>query len=317
MTAGPGLAWPPALQAGDTVAVVSPSGPAPADELTRGCERLRSWGLEVRVGAHSADADGYLAGRDQDRADDFEAAWSDDDVKAVIAARGGYGAMRMVDLVDWGALRSARPKLLVGYSDITVLHLAVAHHLGLGSVYGPMVTGLLADQAADPVSVERYADVLFGRDEHPRLPGTWGRGGLVRGPLHGGCLTLLASVVGSALATPPSGAIVFLEDVDEEPYRLDRLLTQLLRAGWFAGVAGLALGTWTGCGDEGVVQRVLHDRLDPLGVPIVAGLPAGHGPLQASLPLGRVVELDGRAATLHLAVGSSPGVSPDAAVPRS
>ena len=296
-----GLTWPPPLRPGDTVMVVSPSGPAPSDELGRGCDRLRSWGLQVRVGTHAADADGYLAGGDLDRADDFAVAWSDDEVRAVIAARGGYGAVRMVDLVDWDRLRRAGPKLLVGYSDITVLHLAVAHRLGLASVYGPVVAGLIADAEGDEESLERQADLLFGRGRFQGLQGTWGHGGVVRGPLYGGCLTLLASVIGSALATPPRGGVVFLEDVDEEPYRLDRMLTQLLRAGWFADVAGLALGTWTGCGDQGTVLEVLHDRLDPLGVPIVTGLLAGHGPQQASLPLGRIVELDGEAATITFA----------------
>jgi muramoyltetrapeptide carboxypeptidase len=295
-----GLAWPAALHPGDAVMVVSPCGPVLAARLAQGCDRLRSWGLQVRLGPHAGDAHGYLAGSDQDRADDFTAAWLDEEVKAVIAARGGYGAMRMVDLVDWARLRTATPKLLVGYSDVTVLHLAVADRLEVGSVYGPMVAGILADPDGDPASLDGVADVLFGRGGPSALVGTSGQGDTVTGPLHGGCLSLLASMLGSALGAPPPGAIVFLEDIDEEPYRLDRMLTQLLRAGWFAGVAGLALGTWTHCGEGDAALDVLRERLDPLGLPLVAGLPAGHGPRQASLPLGRVVELEPRVATLHL-----------------
>lgn len=295
------LRWPRPLRPGDTVAVVSPCGPCDEQGLTRGCEQLRAWGLEVRVAPHVLDVSGYLAGDDGARAADFTAAWADEGVAAVLASRGGYGAMRMVDLVDWDRLASAPPKLLVGFSDVTVLHLAVARHLGVGSVYGPNVGGL----PADAESLERYRDQLLGGGHFAPLPGTWGQGGSVTGPLHGGCLSLLASTVGSPLADVPDGAVVFLEDVHEEPYRIDRLLTQLRRAGWFDRAGGVALGTWTDCGDPQTVLEVLHDRLDPLGLPMVGGLPAGHGPRPASLPLGRTVTLDGPAAVLSLLPPSS------------
>lgn len=296
---------PPRLRAGDRVAVVAPSGPVDPHRLARGCDRLRGWGLEVVLGRHVSNRTGYLAGADTDRAADFTAAWADPTVAAVVCARGGYGAQRMVDLVDWPALAGAPPKLLVGSSDITTLHSAVARFLDLGSVFGPMPAGLLAEPAADEASLRSLWDVLFNpeaaMDLAPRRLTTV-VGGRASGVLRGGTLALLAAELGSPAAPSAQGCLVFLEDVGEAPYRLDRMLTSLLRAGWFAGVAGIVLGTLTDCDDSGRpdAAEVVAERLGPLGVPIVAGLAAGHGPRQLSVPLGPVADLDADAGRLRL-----------------
>ena len=250
------LTRPPRLRPGDRVAVVAPAGPGPKDLLERGCALLRDWGLEVTVGPHVLDKRDdlpYLAGADADRAADLQAAWLDPDVDGVLCARGGYGAQRMIDLLDWPAMREARPKVFVGYSDITALHEAFATQLGVVTVHGPLIgfpsfsdggdsaerAPLAALRARDP------ADPHVAPPPRPSCPAS------PRGVTIGGCLSLLAADVGAPTARPSAaGGIVVLEDVEEDNYRLDRMLTQLLRAGWFDDVAGIALGSWVDCGDD-------------------------------------------------------------------
>jgi muramoyltetrapeptide carboxypeptidase len=262
---------------------------------------LESWGLTVRVGAHALDRDGYLAGTDADRADDLQSAWCDPDVAAVFCARGGYGAHRMVDLVEWPALHRAGPCLLVGSSDVTALHEAVARHLDLVTVFGPMpATEILAGADPDATSAEHLRATVLGAvaaDLHvdADAPGALAPG-RATGPLVGGNLSLLAASIGTPESLPAAGAIAVLEDVTESAYRVDRLLTQLLRTGWFDGVRGVALGSWLDCGDDAVA--VVGERLAGLGVPVLAGLPFGHGRPQLSLPLGADAELDADAGTL-------------------
>ncbi|MFE2756391.1 LD-carboxypeptidase [Actinosynnema sp. NPDC059335] len=276
MTSGP----PPLLRPGDLVTVVSPAGPCPPDLLDAGVARLREWGLDVRVDAHALDthpALGYLAGHDADRARAVERAWLDPATAGVLCARGGYGSLRMVDLVDWTALARHR-KVFVGSSDTTVLHERFQAH-GLATWFGPMV-GTRAF-VEDAEARERLRAALFGGVTSYRGVGM--APGVARGTAVGGTLSLLD-------APPPPGAIVLLEDVDEDPYRLDRMLTGLLRAGWFDRVAGLVLGSWTRCGDP---TAVLADRLGGLGVPIVADARFGHCEGQLTVPLGVPVRIDG------------------------
>lgn len=298
---------PPRLRPGDAVALVAPSGPVEPVALERAVALLESWDLRVRVGAHALDRDGFLAGRDEDRAADLTAAWCDPEVRAVVCARGGYGAHRTADRVDWARLRSAAPRVLVGSSDATALHEAVAHELDLVSVFGPMpATEVLAGTRPDATSAEHLRATLF---ESPRTvlssePGAPGPlvGGRVDGRLVGGNLSLLAAGVGTSWSLPARGAVALLEDVTESAYRLDRLLTQLLRAGWFEGVLGVALGSWHDCGEDAV--HAVVERLAPLGVPVLAGLPFGHARPQLSLPLGAPAVLDADAGTLTVAAGA-------------
>jgi muramoyltetrapeptide carboxypeptidase len=287
------------LDQGDLVAVVAPSGPVDMESLAAGAARLRSWGLRVRVGAGRERALGYLAGDDAARAAEFTEAWADPEVAAVVCARGGYGAQRMIDLVDWGRVVAAGPKVFVGCSDITALHQVVRRRLNQVTLFGPMPAGTAFNRdAATANSLHRALfsglDVLSVPAPEVLVPGC------ASGTLDGGTLALLASSVG----TPDGGPlarprIVFLEDVDEAPYRLDRYLTQLLRSGWFEGVHGVVLGAFIACGDHADVHAVITDRLAPLGIPILAGLPAGHGTTQLTLPLGAPVTLDTTAGTLN------------------
>ncbi|HEX6447119.1 MAG TPA: LD-carboxypeptidase [Streptosporangiales bacterium] len=288
---------PPTLRAGDRVALVAPSGPVEPRRLDRGADLLRSLGLDVVVGAHAYDRNGYLAGTDADRAGDLQRAWCDPSVRGVACARGGYGATRLLSLLDWPALAAAGPKLLHGSSDITALHAAFAARLGVRTWFGPMPASLvLAEGEPEPVSWTALRGAWLD-GEVPPLPGTHRLApGVADGPLVGGNLSLLAAALGTPYAGPTAaGAIVLLEDVCEAPYRVDRMLTQLLDAGWFDGVAGIALGSWLDCGRPG---GVLADRLGPLGVPVLAGLDVGHDVPQRTVPLGARAHLDADALCL-------------------
>ena len=295
---------PRRLRDGDRVAIVSPSGPAPHDRIEAGATILRDWGLDVTVAPHAAarsERFSYLAGDDDVRASEFQAAWCDPDVAAVVCARGGYGVQRMLERLDWGAMRDAGPKVLVGYSDITALHGAVATHLGLVSLHAPMsATEVFLN---DEATAEHLRRTLFEPESVQTLTAPEARalvGGRATGVTLGGCLSLLAG----ELATPtgvPSAAdgLLLLEDVEEKAYRIDGYLTHLRRSGWLDGVAGVVLGSWRDCEP---LDEVLADRLGDLGVPVLADLGFGHCASTLTVPLGVPATLDADALTLALDV---------------
>ena len=291
----------PRLHAGDRVAVVAPAGPVVPERLQRGIDVLVSWGLDVLVGEHvigSHDRFGYLAAGDAERAADLEEAWRDPEVAAVLCARGGYGAQRVVERLDWPALAALPPKVLVGFSDVTALHQAFAVRLGLSTVHGPGVTSL---GAGDDESREQLRRLLLDpAADVPLTPAparTLAPGG-ADGVLVGGNLSLLAADLGTPYVRPAEASIAVLEDVGEEAYRVDRLLTQLLRAGWFDGVLGVAVGELGDRITEEAADQLVLDRLGGLGVPVVAGLPVGHGRRNLAFPLGVRARLDADAGTL-------------------
>ncbi|MEV4945417.1 LD-carboxypeptidase [Streptomyces sp. NPDC053755] len=301
------LLRPARLRAGDRVAVVAPSGPVPEERLAAGLDILRGWGLDPVVAPHVLDthpALDYLAGTDAGRARDLQQAWCDPGVAAVICARGGYGVQRMVDLLDWAAMRASGPKVFVGYSDLTALHEAFAVRAGVVTLHGPMVAA--AAFLEDRRTQECLRATLFapesvltlGRESaRPLVPGR------ARGVTLGGCVSLLAADLATPHARPSArGGLLFLEDVGEEPYRLDRVLTQLLRSGWLDGVAAVGLGSWAECGPYDDVRAVLADRLGGLGVPVVEEMGFGHGASALTLPLGVPGVLDAEAGTLTLDV---------------
>jgi len=296
---GRALIRPERLHPGDTVAVVAPSGPVDTDRLARGLERLRSWGLEVRPPVAPDRSLPYLAGPDDVRARELTVAWTDAEVRAVIATRGGYGAHRIVDLLDWDALALAGPKLLVGFSDGTALHHAFAARLGLVTVHGP-VAASLADR--DKETVEGLRALLMDGVCPPLTGLGVGVAGRAEGVLTGGNVAVLAAGLGTPMAGSGRGGIVVLEDVGERPYRLDRALTQLLRSGWFAGVRGIVCGEFVDCGPPAEVRAMLDDRLGSLGVPLVYDAPVGHGVTNQALPFGVKAELDATGSTATLRV---------------
>ncbi|MER6062529.1 LD-carboxypeptidase [Streptomyces sp. NPDC001792] len=298
------LTRPERLAPGARVAVVAPSGPVPEERLQAGLDVLRGWDLDPVVAPHVLDRHGefgYLAGRDADRAADLQNAWCDPSVAAVLCARGGYGAQRMIDLLDWDAMRAAGPKVFVGFSDITVLHEAFATRLGLATLHGPMAAGV--DFVKNSRAQEHLRDTLFA-PETVRTIASGGRAlvpGRARGVTLGGCLSLLAAELGTPHArASAAGGLLCLEDVGEDTYRLDRYLTQLLRAGWLEGVRGVLLGSWEGCPDYAEVRPLLADRLGALGVPVAEEFGFGHCAGALTIPFGVPAELDANTGTLTL-----------------
>jgi muramoyltetrapeptide carboxypeptidase len=291
------------LRAGDKVAVVAPAGPVPEQRLRPGIEVLESWGLQVAVGAHARGTHerfGYLSAADGHRAADLMDAWCDPEVTAVFCARGGYGVQRIVELLDWPALAEAGPSVLVGFSDVTALHQAFATRLGLSTIHGPVVSSL---GAADAESRAHLRSLLFEPAEGTTLtptPVATLAPGRADGVLAGGNIALLAAEAGTSTWRPAVGCIAVLEEIGEDAYRLDRLVTQLLRAGWFDGVRGIALGDFTDCVSPDAVRALVMDRLAPLNVPMVSGLPVGHERRNLAFPLGVPATLDADAGTLVL-----------------
>ncbi|MGP4084379.1 S66 peptidase family protein [Streptomyces sp. KR55] len=298
------LLRPARLAPGARVAVVAPSGPVPEQRLQAGLDVLRGWDLDPVTATHVLDRHGtfdYLAGTDADRAADFQAAWCDPSVDAVLCARGGYGVQRMVDLLDWEALRAAGPKLLVGFSDITALHEAFAVRLGLVTLHGPMAAGV--DFIKNARAQEHLKATLFAPETVRTIAsdGTALVPGRARGVVLGGCLCLLAAELGTSHARDSArGGLLCLEDVGEETYRLDRYLTQLLRAGWLDGVRGVLLGSWERCDAHDRVRALLVDRLGGLGVPVVEEFGFGHCDGALTIPFGVAAELDADTGTLTL-----------------
>lgn len=298
------LERPPRLVAGDRVAVVAPSGPVVPDLLEVGLRVLRGWGLEPLASPHVADtATGlpYLAGEDAARARDLEEAWCDPSVSAVLCARGGFGAQRLVDLLDWERLGRAPAKPFVGFSDATALHEAIAMRLGLATLYGPMVAAEVF--CTDRATQEHLRATLFEPESVLTLGSVTARTlvpGKAVGVTVGGCLTLLATELGTPAARPPASGILVLEDVGLAPYELDRGLTQLLRSGRLDNVAGIVLGSFAGHEPYDDLRSVLLARLGPLGVPVIEELGFGHGPSALTLPLGVPCVLDADTATLTL-----------------
>jgi muramoyltetrapeptide carboxypeptidase len=300
---GRSLIRAPRLRRGDHVAVVAPAGPVRQPALDAGLDVLRSWGLEVDEAENARGRHGrlgYLAADDAARAHDLTQAWSDPDVAAVFCARGGYGTQRMVDLLDWQSLAQARPKALVGFSDITSLHQAFAARLGLSTIHGPSVSSLAS---ADEESRGHLRSMLLDPAPGTTLTPSPARrlvGGRAEGVLVGGNLALLAAGIGTGGSLASAESIVVLEEVGEAPYRLDRMLTQLLRAGWFDGARGIVVGGLTDCGPAEDLHEVLADRLVPLGLPMVVDAAFGHARRNLAFPLGVPAVLDADAGTLVL-----------------
>lgn len=284
------------------------SPPAAAALVRRGRKQLEALGLRVVTGRHVMASHGYLAGTDRKRLDDLEAAFRDPDVKAIFCSRGGYGVARFLPDFDARAARR-HPKAVIGFSDITMLHLAL-QKAGLVSFWGPMPC---TRSGLTPFSVRSLVRTLMSADPVGRVPFSKAhrprtlRPGVARGPLTGGTLSLLTASLGTPCEVETRGRIVFVEDVGEEPYKVDRMLTQLVAAGKLRDAAGVALGVFTDARPRNYTARrsltmeeVFADRLLPLKIPVLVNLAVGHVPDQVTLPYGVAARLDARARTLEL-----------------
>lgn len=284
---------PPELQPGDTVGVIAPSGSFERERLAPGLAFLRAKGFDVREGTSLYAQERYLAGTDRARADDVNAMFADGDVKGIFVARGGYGAARILEFLDWTSI-AQNPKVLVGLSDTTALQLAIFARTGLVTFSGFL---LCSDATAEGV-VQETAQALWEAVCSHRFEGvglTPLRGGEVNGPFIGGCLSLVASLVGTRFFPELDGAVLVLEDVNEPPYRVDRMLNQLAMAGVFDRVAGVVFGEFVDCEPEreieGRIEDVIDDFVARVSCPVFCGLPYGHGKARRVLPIGLGVRI--------------------------
>lgn len=280
------------------VRVVAPSGPFDADLFERGVAILRDrFGLQPRMRADIRAARGYLAGEDGRRVEEWQEASTDHEARAIWAARGGYGAMRLLHRIELPRLLHP-PKWVIGYSDITALHAAL-NGAGLVTCHGPVVTQL---PRVTPEVLDHLEAMLFGEPREATGPGPAPgagvagtgviRAGSASGALFGGSLTLLAHLCGTPYLPRLRGAVLFIEDVGEKPYRLDRYLTQLRLSGALDGVRAVCVGHVTDCDDAGVSGlATVRELVRALGVPAVDGVPVGHEDRNLPLPLGSIVTL--------------------------
>ena len=302
---------PPRLRAGDTVGLVAPASALTLpDELDRAIHWITGMGLVPKLGQHVGEQYGYLAGTDAARASDLDAMFADPDVRAIFAIRGGWGGARILPLLDWNGIRD-NPKLLIGYSDTTALHLAIAARAGFATLHAPNGASSWQKESWDSLWQIAFAagtPVLGGagvEDAVGRLARTL-TGGTARGRLLGGNLTILSTLMGTGWLPDFDGAILFVEDINEDPYRVDRMFQQLKLGGILDRVGGVIFGQCTRCGspapdsDTFTLDDVVDQYLGALGKPAIAGFDTGHVGNQLSLPVGVDVEFDATARTLRM-----------------
>jgi muramoyltetrapeptide carboxypeptidase len=304
----------PFLRPGDRVRLVAPSLPADPKLVVRFTRVLERWGLVPEVARHALEGRGFAAGTDVERAADLNEALRDPSVRAVFSVRGGKGAHRVVERIDYDAARRD-PKPLVGFSDATIVHLALWKHCRALGVHGPdasWAVGLATEGSIDALrrALMTTAPIVLRADPRAETAALT-TGGRATGVLLGGNLELIATAAGWALPSL-DGAILLLEAIEQWPGHIDRVLTMLYRAGHLRGVRGVAVGHFTKCMTKGAWRYldVLRDRLAPLGVPILGGLPVGHERDAASVVLGAEVTLDADAGTLdvpNVRPAASPG----------
>jgi muramoyltetrapeptide carboxypeptidase len=311
-----GRAKPARLMLGDTIGLIEPASATddPFD-VTLVEEAVRAMGLKPKRAPHLLGRYGYFSGADRDRAADVTAMFADPQVKAILAVRGGWGCARILPYIDWAVVR-ANPKLLIGYSDITALHMAIAAKGGGITLHGP-----IGASAWGKVSVDSLKQIAFeggtpfyvnpSATEDRLVQKKWRTqtitGGKARGRLLGGNLTVLTALVGTPYLPDFTGAILFLEDIEEAEYRIDRMLTQLDEAGILGKLAGVVFGQCNACTNPGpggyggfTLGAVLQQHLGSLGIPVFNGGFFGHMPDQFVLPEGVMAEIDADAGTLQM-----------------
>ena len=237
---------PPYLQAGDTVAIVAPAGILKnrQAEIAQAKNLLKRWGLHAIVGNHVFDQDNHFAGTDDERCEDFQKALDSPNIKAIWCARGGYGSVRILDKLDWSAFKQ-NPKWIIGYSDITAIHNQV-HNLGIQSIHAMMCTSLQDEAASIKETIDTFKKSLFGKSLTYTLQGSkYNKPGSVSAPVVGGNLTILHTMLGSKTSINTSGKILFIEEIGEYKYHIDRMLQSLKRAGYFNNCKGVIIGDMT------------------------------------------------------------------------
>jgi len=310
------LIRPPRLNPGDTLGIVAPaSAPPNPKNVDRAVAVLERLGYKIKLAPNVRQRWGYLAGSDRERAGDVMRMFADKKVAGILCVRGGYGTARLLAQLDYKTIR-ANAKIFVGYSDITSLHCAFLAQAGLVSFHGPMLNSDFALDSLPDFTVQSFLRTLASAEkqkdiaaDYPEQTAQVLQRGVARGPLIGGNLAILGTLIGTPWQPSFKNAILFLEDVGEAPYRWDRMLTHLLNCGLLQQVSGIAIGLNADCEDpqaktakeyRQTLDEVLRERLAPLKIPIVAGLPFGHVPMNATLPFGVRAELDANQGVLRL-----------------
>ncbi len=300
---------PPALKKGDVIGIVSPaSSPDDFSRIEKGVSYLESLGYRVKLGKHIYKRFGYLSASDDERAEDLNEMFSDPEVRAIICVRGGYGTTRILDKVDYNAIKR-NPKIFVGYSDITALQLAIFKKTGLITFSGPML-------AVDIYSFDGYTEeffwkILTSRSKEIEIKNPNGielatfKLGKAVGILLGGNLSLLASIIGTKYQPDFKGSILVIEDIGEEPYRIDRYLSQLKNSGVLSKIKGCILGQFTDCVPKEeekslTLEQIFQDYIGNLKIPVISNLNYGHIPQKLTLPIGAKVRIDSKRKTITI-----------------
>ncbi len=287
---------PEPLKTGAKVGVAAPAGSFLPDRFEKGLEAIREMGFEPVIDEAVFAKDRHLAGPDEHRAALLNRLFADDDIEAIFCARGGFGCLRVLPYLDYDLIR-ANPKPLIGFSDVTALLVTLAQRCHLVGLHGPVVTSLAF---ANDLSRTRLQQALTGTGtlDLPAAEPMVVKAGRAAGVVTGGNLTTLCHLVGTEYAPDFSGKIVLLEDVNEEPYRIDRMLSQMRLADCFDAMAGLALGSFEDCGSMENVLAVVEDVFADFDGPILGGFGVGHGKMNLAVPLGIEAELDTDSGTL-------------------
>jgi len=284
------IRMPLRLRPGDTIGIVAPAGPFDMETFSRGTRIFEEMGFEVFIPAGMFRAKGYLAGSDYHRAEFVNQLFADKSIDAIICARGGYGSLRILDLLDYEVIKN-NPKIFIGFSDITALLSVFLNRCGLVTFHGPVVTSL-ADMAEDVRRSLFQAVSSGGRLEITAPGGITVKPGSGSGILCGGNLTTLCHLIGTPFSPGFANKILFLEDRGEAPYRIDRMLVHMKLAGCFKGLAGIVLGSFEGCGPLEDIVKIIVDIFQDHSIPILAGLDAGHGSRNITIPMGIEATLD-------------------------
>lgn len=309
------LICPRHLSPGDTLGIIAPASAPPDPKVVdHAVKVLKRLGFRVKLAPNVHKRHGFLAGTDRERASDVMRMFTDKKVDAVLCVRGGYGTARLLPMLDYKAIR-ANAKIFVGFSDITSLHCAFLREAKLISFHGPMLVSDFANAEMPEFTVKSFLETLSGKrmglcDGYAGKTVKILRRGVARGQLVGGNLALLCTTLGTRWRPEFKGRILFLEDIGEQPYRFDRMLTQLLNCGLLQKVAGVVVGLNADCEDpkakatteyRQTLEDVLRERLLPLKIPMVMGLPFGHVAHNGTLPFGIKVELDANRGELNFA----------------
>lgn len=288
---------PPLFKKGDTLGLIAPGGPWEEEDFRKGLNILESFNLKVKIPNKLSKPESYLAGSDCHRRDIIHEMWRDPEVKALMAVRGGFGSLRLLAELDYDLIRT-NPKNLIGFSDITALHSAIFRQTGLTTFHGPMLTTLASSSEESLTSINQ---VLCQRQPEAIKPAGLEilKKGTGHGRLQGGNLTTLNHLLGTPYEPHWSGTILFIEDVGEAPYRIDRLLTHLSLAGCLARLGGLILGTFSNCGNEELIWQRVIDLCRDHNYPIWANFPSGHGHNNLTMPLGVEACMDSSQAILN------------------